>query len=196
VAEPASGWHLRDNLFKYHASCYFTHSTIEGLRELERDHGFAAGDVDSVTVHVSEVELGTCVVPEPATGLEVKFSLPHLSAMTLLGRSTASIDDRDAADPEAVALRSRVALVPDGEPGEPTRVEVRLRDGSEVGTARDVNTPAADLAAQAARLEGKFRTLAEPVLGAEAAAELLRLLTGLEAELPVRRLMRASRAAG
>ena len=36
------------------------------------------------------------MIPEPATGLEVKFSLPHLAAMTILGRSTASIDDADA----------------------------------------------------------------------------------------------------
>ena len=188
----ADGWHLRENLFKHHASCFFTHSTIEGLLALKRDRPFAAGDVAEVEIHVSDVELGTCAIPDPATGLEVKFSLAHLAAMTLLGRSTASIDDTDAADPEAVALRSRVALIHDGEPGAPTRVEVRLSDGSGLSAAHDVNTPEADLDAQAARLAEKFRVLAEPVLGGERAQALLLALTEPEGARPVRELIRAA----
>ena len=120
------------------------------------------------------------MIPEPATGLEVKFSLPHLAAMTILGRSTASIGDADAADAEAVALRSRVMLTPDGEPGAPTRVEVQLRDGSRLSAAHDVNAPEADLGAQGARLAEKFRVLAEPVLGAERREALLAALTELD----------------
>ncbi len=188
-------WHLRENLFKHHASCFFTHSTIEGLLELERARPFAAAEVEEVEIHVSEVELGTCVIPEPATGLEVKFSLPHLAAMTILGRSTASIDDADAADPEAVALRSRVALTDDGEPGAPTRVEVRLSDGSRLSAAHDVNAPEADLDAQGARLAEKFRVLAEPVLGAGRAGVLLGALTELDGARPVGELMRAAQPA-
>src|SRR5207302_4607088 len=121
----ADGWHLRENLFKHHASCFFTHSAIEALIELRRERPFAPGEVEQVEIHVSEVELGTCVIPEPASGLEVKFSLPHLAAMTILGRSTASVGDADAADAETVALRSRVLLTGDGAPGAPTRVAVR-----------------------------------------------------------------------
>ncbi len=188
----ADGWHLRENLFKHHASCFFTHSAIEGLLEMKTERPFAAADVQEIEIHVSEVELGTCVIPEPATGLAVKFSLPHLAAMTILGRSTASIDDADAADAEAVALRSRVILSDDGEPGAPTRVEVRLRDGSRLSAAHDVNTPEADLDAQGTRLAAKFRVLAEPVLGSERAGALLDALTELDGGRPVRELMRAA----
>ena len=133
---------MRENLFKYHASCFFTHSTIEGLLELQRESPFAAEDVERVTLHVTELELGTCVIPEPSTGLEVKFSLPHLGAMTILGRSTASIDDSDAVDPDSVLLRARVLMVPDGEAGAPTQVEVQLRDANRLAVARDVSRPA------------------------------------------------------
>src|SRR6201999_4245539 len=126
---------------------------------LGRERSFAPADVEQVEIHVSEVELGTCAIPAPATGLEVKFSLPHLAAMTILGRSTASIDDADAADPEVAALRSRVLLTPDGEPGAPTRLEVLLSDGSRLSAAHDVNTPEADLDAQGTRLAEKFRVL-------------------------------------
>ncbi len=190
----ADGWHLRENLFKHHASCFFTHSAIEGLLELKRERSFGASDVEQVEIHVSEVELGTCVIPEPATGLGVKFSLPHLAAMTILDRSTASIGDADAADAEVVALRSRVTLTPDGEPGAPSHVEVRFRDGSRLSAAHDVNAPEADLGAQGARLAEKFRVLAEPVLGGDRARTLLDALTDLDHARPVRELMRAARA--
>jgi len=189
------GWHLRDNLFKHHASCFFTHSTIEGLLELKRSRPFAVEDVEEIEIHVSDVELGTCVIPEPATGLEVKFSLPHLAAMAILGRSTARIDDSDATDPEAVALRSRVVLTRDGEPGAATRVELRLGDGTRLSAAHDVNTPEADLDAQGARLAEKFLVLSEPALGAERAGALLLALADLDGDMPARELIRAAQPA-
>ena len=136
------------------------------------------------------------MIPEPSTGLEVKFSLPHLGAMTILGRSTASIDDADAVDPDSVQLRSRVLMVPDGEAGAPTQVEVQLRDGSPLTVACDVSRPTTDLGAQGARLAEKFRILAEPVLGAGGAATLERELTDLDESQPVRELMRLTRPAG
>jgi 2-methylcitrate dehydratase PrpD len=189
LAEPPSGWHLRDNLFKQHASCYFTHSTIEGLRELAPE----PADVERVTVHVSDSELGTCVIGEPQTGLEVKFSIAHLAAMTLLGHSTSVIADEIAFDEDVIAARSRIALVPDGTPGEPTRVEVALRDGTVLEAARDVNTPERDLAAQRERLSAKFNALAEPVLGEAGASDLLAALSALDGDDGVRALMTLAR---
>ncbi len=115
--------------------------------------------------------------------------------MTILGRSTASIDDAAAADDDAAALRSRVVLTHDGEPGGPTRIEVRLQDGSCLSAAHDVNTPEADLGAQGARLAEKFRVLAEPALGAERAGALLGMLIELDGAQPVRELMRAAQPA-
>jgi 2-methylcitrate dehydratase PrpD len=192
LADPPSGWHLRGNLFKHHASCFFTHSTIEGVRALKREHGLDAGEVERVAIHVSKVELGTCAIPEPATGLEVKFSLAHLAAMALLDRSTAAIDDAAAADPEAVALRGHVVLVKDGEAGAPTRIEILLGDGSMLEAAVDVNAPETDLGAQRTRLSEKFAALAQPVLGPARAGELLAALQGTDGSVPVRALARAA----
>ena len=31
-ADPPGGFHIRNNLFKYHAACYLTHAPIEGAR--------------------------------------------------------------------------------------------------------------------------------------------------------------------
>jgi 2-methylcitrate dehydratase PrpD len=165
IADPPSGWHLRDNLFKYHAACFFTHSMIDGIRRLRSSDAVAAEQVEQVTVHVSEVERGACAIAEPATGLEVKFSLVHLAAMALLDRDTTVITDEDAEDPHVIAVRTTVALMDDGLPGQPTQVDIKLRDGTTAHAAHDVNTPERDLAVQLERLSRKYFSLAEPVLG-------------------------------
>jgi 2-methylcitrate dehydratase PrpD len=193
LAGPESGWHLRDNLFKYHASCFFTHSMIEGLCDLRRDESVGPSEIEQVTVHVSELQLGTCVIAEPRTGLEVKFSMAHLAAMTLLGRSTSRITDADANDAEVIALRGRVVLTHDATPGDPTHVELALRDGRRLDARHDVNKPADDLDTQGRRLAEKFTRLAEPVLGVDRAEALLRALTVLDASSSVRELMALSR---
>lgn len=193
LADPPAGWHLRDNLFKYHASCFLTHSAIEGLRDLRGAERVAVADIEQVTIHVSDLERGICVIPEPTTGLEVKFSLAHLAAMALLDRPTDRITDEDAGDQEVIALRSRVALADGATPGEPTRVEVALRDGTVASASHDVNAPEPDLTVQRARLSKKFTLLAEPALDAAGADRLLIALTDFGGEQSVRSLMALAR---
>jgi 2-methylcitrate dehydratase PrpD len=191
LADPPEGWFLRENLFKHHAACFFTHSAIEGVRELRAAHDLSAEQLESMTLHVSEVELGACAIAAPATGLEVKFSISHLAAMALLGRDTAVIVDGDATDAEVVALRGRIALADDGRAGHPTRVEAELRDGSLLAACCEVNRPESDLAGQRVRLERKFASLAAPVIGRAGAAELLSRLGAL-GQTSVRALMAAA----
>lgn len=186
LAAPPGGWHLRANLFKHHASCYFTHSAIEGVRELS----VQAGDIARIRLHVSELELSTCVVPAPHTALEVKFSIAHLTAMAMLGRDTRTIGDEAARDEDVIALREKVELVEDGQAGAPTRVDVELLDGSERSAARDVNRPERDLPRQRARLSEKFAALAGPVLGPAQAEELHAAIVDLDRGLLVRTLTR------
>jgi 2-methylcitrate dehydratase PrpD len=193
LADPARGWHIRGNLFKHHAACFFTHSTLEGLGRLRRSPGLRAQDVQEVTLHVGELELGACAIAEPATALEVKFSLAHLAAMALLDRDTAAIHERDAHDPDTLALRARVRLADDAQPGAPTLVEVALRDGALLSAAVDVSAPEPDLALQARRLARKFLALGEPVLGADRAADLLRAVEGLDSRAGARALMSLAR---
>ncbi len=192
LAEPPHGWFIRENLFKYHAACFFTHSAIECIRGLRDSAGFSPEEVERVTLHVSEVELGTCSIAEPANALEVKFSIAQLAAMSLLGRDTAVICDEDARDAEVIALRERVRLAEDGAAGEPTRVEVELADGAVLAGAHDVREPERDLPAQRERLERKFASLAEPVIGARAAGELRALVSCLDASVRVREVMAAA----
>jgi 2-methylcitrate dehydratase PrpD len=189
--DPPHGWFLRENLFKHHAACFFTHSAIEGVRRLRTENGLDEEQPARITLHVSEVELGACAIAAPVSGLEVKFSIAHLVAMSLLGRDLAVIGDLDAKDEEVIALRERIVLADDGTAGQPTRVEAELRDGSVLTACVDVNTPERDLVAQRARLERKFTSLAEPVIGADRAGELLGRLEVVE-QSSVRGLMAAA----
>jgi len=185
TADP--GAPLRENLFKYHASCFWTHSTLDGLADLVERDGLTPDRVERVEIHVGELELGMCAIPAPASALEVKFSIAHLAAMALLGRTTAVIGDEDAQDAELIAMRARVELIADGHPSQPTRVEVLTPDGV-LSVQRDVSAPERDLALQAARLSEKFRTLALPVLG-ERAEQLMSRTLGVQPRDSVRELM-------
>jgi 2-methylcitrate dehydratase PrpD len=192
LAEPALRWHLRANLFKYHAACFGTHSSIEGLRRLRTEHGIGADDVERVVVHAAPSQLRMCAIPEPTTGLEAKFSLRQTAAMALAGRDTSAISAYDAsvADGDVVALRGRVDVADDGVQEGPTLVDVVLRDGRRLTAAHDVSVPESDLAAQRTALEAKFRALTRPVLGAARADELLAAVAGVVADGDVGHVVR------
>jgi 2-methylcitrate dehydratase PrpD len=194
-AEPE--WFLRNNLFKYHAACFATHSTIEGVRRLRARAGFARADVDRVVVHANAAQMRMCAIPEPATGLEAKFSFRHLVAMTLSDvdtSNTESFTDASARDEGLVALRQRVHVEPDGPPQAGTPVEVVLLDGRTLSIAHDVNIPASDLAEQRAALRAKFDALGSPVLGSAATQRLAGLVAELDRLDDVADLMSASRS--
>ncbi|HEY2447968.1 MAG TPA: MmgE/PrpD family protein [Mycobacterium sp.] len=193
LAEPPLGWHIVSNLFKFDASCYMTHSTLAGIRELRAQHQLNMDEVNEIRIHLGELEFATCALPRPATGLEVKFSVAHLAAMAALGRSTVVIDDAAASDPSVIALRDRVTVTDDGTSGAPTLVEVILNEGRRLSTAHDVNTPERDLALQRRRVEQKFRTITTPHLGTERTEAVI---TGVQAPagaLDVRAITRLTR---
>jgi 2-methylcitrate dehydratase PrpD len=54
-------WLVAETLFKYHASCYLTHSAMEATRAL----GVRADDVESARVIVPPGHMDVCGIPEP-----------------------------------------------------------------------------------------------------------------------------------
>jgi 2-methylcitrate dehydratase PrpD len=193
LAEPPMGWHILSNLFKFDASCYMTHSTLAGIRELRAQHELTTDEIAEIRLHLGELEFATCALPRPTTGLEVKFSVAHLAAMAALGRSTMVIDDAAAGDPAVVALRDKVIVTDDGTSGAPTVVEVILNDGRRLTTARDVNTPQSELALQRRRVEQKFRTITTPHLGADRAEAVVTGVQTPATALDVRAITRLTR---
>ncbi len=195
LAEPKGGWYLRSHLFKYHAACYETHSSIEALRRIRASADLTPEEVEAVTIHADAAQMRMCAIEHPSTGLETKFSLRHTAALVLSGFDTASIGvfgDVQARDRALVALRNRVTVVADRPGGGPTPVEVKTRDGRLLHGAHDVAVPETDLPAQSRRLHGKFVALAVPVAGRRAAARIAELVDALEGLDNVRPLMEAA----
>jgi 2-methylcitrate dehydratase PrpD len=192
-ADAPGGYYIRDNLFKYHAACYLTHAPIETARALRTQHGVTPDKVARIHLQLDEACDRVCNIPAPRTGLEAKFSLRLTTAMALAGVDTgglAAYSDATAADPTLIALRDKVEL--EFRPGignTRAALTLDLTDGTRLTARHDSGVPAADVADQGRRLEAKFITLAEPILGRARAADLLGEINRLDSVTDVRRLM-------
>lgn len=185
----ADHYDLRDNLFKFHAACYFTHSSIDALADLVATQGLGPDRVANVELYVPPGHLAACNIPEPVTPLEAKFSLRFTAAQALAGTGTGRSAYSEAAvrDPQLVSLRDRVTVTPDASIEGPfrSRVVVTTTDGHVLRAAGDVSlsAPADQLDAQWDRLVAKFGDLAGPVLGDAAVEQIVSAIRNLE-QLP------------
>ncbi len=182
LAEPKRGFHIFNNLFKYHAACYMTHAPIECGRQL-REQGIAPDDIAAIKLAAHFAIDKVCNIPAPTDGLEAKFSLRQTVAMALSGVDTASLGAYSvdtATDPALVALRERVNFdFREDLPEAGAEIEIALKDGRKLKADFDAGIPMADIAAQGRRLAEKFDALAAPVVGAARARELRETVAGL-----------------
>ncbi len=196
LAEPAGGWHIRHNLFKYHAACYLTHAGIETARKLRLEHAITPEQVAAITLRVDQTTDRVCNIAAPTTGLEAKFSLRLTAAMALAGRETGRLDvytAETATDPALVALRDRITVdFQHGWSSTRAEMEIRLRDQTTVHASHDAGIPAADVAAQGGRLETKFAGLVAPLLGAARTDALIAEVAAIERRETVRGLTLAA----
>jgi 2-methylcitrate dehydratase PrpD len=179
------GFHLRNVLFKYHASCYGTHAAIEAARDLRaRRPDLEAAALERIVVRVPQAALRMCAIPRPRTGLEAKFSLAFTVGGGLSGLDTAALetfDDSRAADPAVLPYLEKVEVAGDPSMGAfAAELEVHARDGSVVRSLADAGRPETDLRREWSRLEAKFRALVTPHLGAPAAARASALVGALD----------------
>lgn len=189
---PEPGSEIPNTLFKYHALCLLTHSTLEATRSAAARHGVRPQDVAGVAVHVTPRHLGVCNIQDPRTGLESKFSLRHAAALALAGAPSGNPDfftDDNARRADLVALRTKVRVVGDV-PGPETSVELVTHAGDHFRAAHDVEAPAADLVEQGRRIAEKFHAVVDPLLGRPGADELERAVAGLQSAPDVSALAR------
>lgn len=171
LIEPPGGFYIVQTLFKYHASCYLTHSAIEAARRIQSTVAIDVNDIAEVIVRVDRGHLRICNIAEPRNGMEVKFSLRAMAALALLGADTSSdklFDDALATRADLSALWRRVSIEEYVVPSHTlSEVEVRRKDGRHFVEACDVGIPNTDLAGQGARLAAKFDALTRPYLGSD-----------------------------
>jgi 2-methylcitrate dehydratase PrpD len=175
--DPAAPFWIERTLFKYHAACYSTHAAIDAVGHLRRDHGLSLADMAAITLTVHPRHLNVCNIPEPQTGLQMKFSLRHLAAMALAGADTSALatySDANVNDPRYVAARRKVTVVAEPQRDRMvTQVEITLTDGRQFEMEADTGQPATDLPGQWQRLAQKFTAVAAPVIGADKATKLI-----------------------
>jgi 2-methylcitrate dehydratase PrpD len=176
LAELPGGFHIRNNLFKYHAACYMTHAPIEAARKLRQQHALKPEQIARIRLRLDETCDRVCNIPAPRTGLEAKFSLRLTTAMALAGLDTGALggySEATAADPTLIALRDKVEFdFQTGLPNTFADLELTLTDGRRVTASHDSGVPDSDIAEQGRRLEEKFISLAEPILGSARTRDL------------------------
>ncbi len=167
TAEPA----VNQNWIKAHPSCLATHSAIEAAEQV-RTAGAAPGDV-TVIVHPRARE--AAALDDVTDGLQAKFSIPYLTAYTLLN-GPPRLASFARVDPEARALAGRIAVREDPRLGEmESRLHASGRDLARVEWAR--GSPARPMDDE--QLAAKIRELAGSRLdgvlddGSAAAADVL-----------------------
>ena len=192
LADPDK-FYLRENLFKYHASCYGTHASIEAIHNIRKRDGVTPEQVKRMTLRVETGSDAVCNIPLPKTALEAKFSLRFMGAAALAGADTGSLgfySDDKTRDPALVALRDKTKIeLVEGWPMMQAEAVIETNDGRVLRETTDAGIPGSDVALQGRRLTEKFERLVKPVLGDKRAAELLALLNAVE-KTPVAKLMK------
>lgn len=171
--------------FKRHPCCASTHPAIDALLALREAHGFTEADVGSVLSWTHPRRLAHTNRPQPATGLDGKFSVQYVLARALVHGivSLEHFSDAAVADSALREVMSRITAAPHPQARMDTtehffaEVTVTLRDGTSlhhrverpVGRDRDHPLPRG-------ALNAKFLDCAAPGLGADQAMALLSTL--------------------
>ena len=196
LGEPPSGWHLRNNLFKYHAACYMTHAPIECAKEIRLKSNFPPERVKKIVLRLDAAADKVCNIPNPTSGLEAKFSLRHTVAMALTGVNTASLEAYSAEstqEPRIKALRDKLDIEFRTDwPHALAEMAIQLDDGTTLEARHDSGIPWSDVAKQRRALETKFDGLVTPVLGATGAKRLHDAIDRIDTLADVGDLARAS----
>jgi 2-methylcitrate dehydratase PrpD len=146
VADLGLRWEIVETgvTVKLYPSCAATHPPLDALIALQRREGFTAEQVQAVEVEVDSMTPRLLIHPDPATGLEAKFSMPFCAAAALvyqrLGIDT--FDVEHIQNPAIQNLMSRVTLRANdafdrAAPLSQAHVTVRLRDGRTVTQSAD-----------------------------------------------------------
>ena len=197
VPNPQGTYSVEQTLFKYHAACYLTHASIEAINSLRAQHNIGLDDLKSMTLFGHPGHATVCNIPNPNTGLEVKFSIRHCAAMALDGADTSALEtfsDANANEAKYDDARAKIAFTPvDNMHSMEGRVAIDLADGRTLEKAYDASIPAGDLSEQEAKLTAKFASLSRPVIGDERTENIQTQVMNLESADDLSVLMEAAK---
>ncbi len=160
--------------------CHATaHPAVRAVRELQTAHGFAAGEIDAITVAGTDRMIERHNILEPTDLMLAQYSIPFSVALALCreARDPGSWDETALGDPQIRALTRRVRLVPaggDGHGAAAGAVTITLGDGRRLERHGDSGM------LEAGELADKWLRLTRDTLGEPGAAALYDRLQRLE----------------
>jgi 2-methylcitrate dehydratase PrpD len=180
---------------KAYPMCRFGHPAIEAAEALIAQNPIEPDDIESVEVRTFDWA-ATLDDPAPKTDLAAKFSVPWAVASVLV-RHSANADDfrtRALSDVRVLAIADRIKVREDAlyssmtPEKRPARVTVYLKNGNMFTKEVDGSGGGPDAPLSRSRVEEKFRSLANPVIGKDRAGAVVRRIAELQA-LPDIRMM-------
>ena len=178
-----------DTAIKPLPTCRFTHGPLQVLARLQREHAFAALDVERIEITTFRRSIEVSDRPHVASRSEALLSHQTCAALLLIcGTIDLAILDRGAYREASVRdLAARISVVHSEElevqypAAWPHRIGVLTRDGRMLqGFSRNPPGAASDPIPRAA-VEAKFHANASDILGAARAASLLKAVRSLSA---------------
>jgi 2-methylcitrate dehydratase PrpD len=201
VASDKRAWHeitdelgqrfeISFNSYKPFACGIVVHPSIDACVQL-RERGIAPEQIERIDLRVHSLVLELTGKKEPKDGLQGKFSVYHGCAVGLLFGRAGEEEYADAIvnDPRVMALRAKVhANVDDSMDEAAVHLRATLTDGrvevvEVVHAVGSLQNPLSDT-----RLEEKFHSLVEPVLGHQAAQDITQQCWQLGSLSDVRKL--------
>jgi len=146
AADLAVRWEIVETgvTVKLYPSCAATHPPLDALMDMRRQEGLTPDQIETIDIEADSMTPRLLIHPNPATGLEAKFSMPFCAAAAVvfprLGIDTFDVEHIANADVQRlmqrVTLRTNEAF--DGAaPLSRARVTVRLRDGRTLSRLAD-----------------------------------------------------------
>jgi 2-methylcitrate dehydratase PrpD len=161
---------IRENLFKYHASCYNTHAAIESILKLSGGRAVDPSDINEIVIYAERGLDTVCNIFAPQTGLEAKFSFRQTCAFALAGLDTSDIqtfNDHNVQSAPIRALRDKVRVELVDASSTFIRCDWTDAQGVTRTASHDSGVPSNCLDEQGRRLRRKFDSLVGPLAGTE-----------------------------
>ncbi len=183
-------YNILETTFKPYPCCKALHAAIDGMLELNGRYHFDPEQVTEVVIGGYEKLVRMHDIYEPATSMAAQFSIPYVvSAALLKGCPGVEVfDEKSIREKKVLEFARKVKLMIDPEvtpyfpANEPSKVTVKLRNGSSCSTTVICSKGTPDNPMSNRELEAKFLSFASQVIldkYAEKAVELIRNLDAL-----------------
>lgn len=177
------------NTYKPFACGIVIHPSIDGCVQLRNAHRLQADDIERIDLKVHPLVLELTGKRSPQRGLEGKFSVYHACAAGIFFGQGGEVEFADAVVSRAdvVALRERIHATVDERIDEASAdVTITCRDGRKlhVFVAHAIGSMERPMSDD--DLARKFHGLADPVLGAARAGEIITACTSIAAAAELR----------